>query len=178
MRRSTGSTGPRPSSSPSTIPPRSTPGATASSSPGTGRELGAHRGPVQSRSTGTPCRSWGSWGQTSTISRNDGTGSFGEAVTLGESPVDPDVLWVGMDDGNLQLSRDGGIYVDRGEWERPRIRTGHLRQPDHPVCHRSRVSLTPLSTPTGMATSPPISSERTTSASPGRPSWLGFLRVP
>lgn len=31
--------------------------------------------------------------------------------TVGESPVDPDVLWVGTDDGNLQVSRDGG-----GEW--------------------------------------------------------------
>jgi photosystem II stability/assembly factor-like uncharacterized protein len=43
-----------------------------------------------------------------TISRNDGTGSYGEAVSLGESPLDPNVLWVGMDDGNLQVSRDGG----------------------------------------------------------------------
>jgi len=43
-----------------------------------------------------------------TISRNDGTGSFGEAVAIGESPLDPDILWVGMDDGNLQVSRDGG----------------------------------------------------------------------
>jgi len=44
-----------------------------------------------------------------TISPNDGTGSYGEAVAIGESPVDPDVLWVGMDDGNLQVSRDGGV---------------------------------------------------------------------
>jgi photosystem II stability/assembly factor-like uncharacterized protein len=43
-----------------------------------------------------------------TISPNDGTGSYGEAVTLSESPVDPMVLWVGFDDGNLQVSRDGG----------------------------------------------------------------------
>lgn len=43
-----------------------------------------------------------------TISRNDGTGSFGEAVTLDESPVDAAVLWVGFDDGNLQVSRDHG----------------------------------------------------------------------
>jgi photosystem II stability/assembly factor-like uncharacterized protein len=43
-----------------------------------------------------------------TISRNDGTSSFGEATTLSESPVDPAVLWVGFDDGNLQVSRDGG----------------------------------------------------------------------
>jgi photosystem II stability/assembly factor-like uncharacterized protein len=42
------------------------------------------------------------------ISRNDGTGSFGEAVTIGESPLDANILWVGMDDGNLQVSRDGG----------------------------------------------------------------------
>jgi hypothetical protein len=43
-----------------------------------------------------------------TISPNDGTGSYGEAVTLSESPLDPMVLWVGMDDGNLQVTRDGG----------------------------------------------------------------------
>ena len=42
------------------------------------------------------------------ISRNDGTGSFGEAVTLDESPIDPAILWVGFDDGNLQVSRDRG----------------------------------------------------------------------
>ncbi|HSG48780.1 MAG TPA: hypothetical protein VLA43_13250, partial [Longimicrobiales bacterium] len=42
------------------------------------------------------------------ISRNDGTSSYGEAVTLSESPLDPDVLWVGLDDGNLQVTRDGG----------------------------------------------------------------------
>lgn len=42
------------------------------------------------------------------ISRNDGTSSFGEAVTLDESPLDPDVLWIGFDDGNLQVSRNGG----------------------------------------------------------------------
>jgi len=47
-------------------------------------------------------------GRDITISRNDGTGSFGEAVTLDESPIDPSVLWVGFDDGNLQVSRDGG----------------------------------------------------------------------
>lgn len=47
-------------------------------------------------------------GRDITISRNDGTGSFGEATTLSESPLTPAVLWVGLDDGNLQVSRDGG----------------------------------------------------------------------
>ncbi|HUG40790.1 MAG TPA: hypothetical protein VMM12_09905 [Longimicrobiales bacterium] len=43
-----------------------------------------------------------------TISRNDGTASYGEITTLAESPLDPAILWVGTDDGNVQLSRDGG----------------------------------------------------------------------
>jgi photosystem II stability/assembly factor-like uncharacterized protein len=42
------------------------------------------------------------------LSRNDGTSSFGEIVTIAESPLDPAVLWVGTDDGNVQVSRDGG----------------------------------------------------------------------
>ena len=42
------------------------------------------------------------------LSRNDGTSSYGEIVTLSESPLDPAVLWVGTDDGNVQVSTDGG----------------------------------------------------------------------
>ena len=42
------------------------------------------------------------------MSRNDGTSGYGEITVLAESPVDPQVLWVGTDDGNLQVSRDGG----------------------------------------------------------------------
>jgi photosystem II stability/assembly factor-like uncharacterized protein len=41
-------------------------------------------------------------------SKHDGYGSYGHIVTLAESPVLPGVLWVGTDDGNLQVSRDGG----------------------------------------------------------------------
>ncbi|NOY38568.1 MAG: glycosyl hydrolase [Chlorobi bacterium] len=29
-------------------------------------------------------------------------------ITINESPLDPDIIWVGTDDGNLQLTRDGG----------------------------------------------------------------------
>lgn len=47
-------------------------------------------------------------GRDITISANDGTGSFGEVVTIAESPLDPAILWLGFDDGNLQVSRDGG----------------------------------------------------------------------
>ncbi|MFW6192289.1 MAG: WD40/YVTN/BNR-like repeat-containing protein [Gemmatimonadota bacterium] len=42
------------------------------------------------------------------LSKHDGTASFSEITTIAESPMDPDVLWVGTDDGNVQVSRDGG----------------------------------------------------------------------
>ena len=42
------------------------------------------------------------------ISANDGVGGFGVIATLAESPLDMNVLWVGTDDGNVQLTRDQG----------------------------------------------------------------------
>ena len=41
-------------------------------------------------------------------SKNDGYTSYGYVVTIGESPMMPGVLWAGTDDGNVQMSRDGG----------------------------------------------------------------------
>ncbi len=41
-------------------------------------------------------------------SRNDGTESYGEITTIAQSPLERAVLWVGTDDGNVQVSRDGG----------------------------------------------------------------------
>jgi photosystem II stability/assembly factor-like uncharacterized protein len=43
------------------------------------------------------------------ISRNDGESTFSEITAFAESPLDPKVLWVGTDDGNVQLSLDGGV---------------------------------------------------------------------
>src|SRR5581483_3705577 len=40
--------------------------------------------------------------------KNDGVARWGTIVAIAESPVLPGVLWVGTDDGNLQVSRDGG----------------------------------------------------------------------
>jgi photosystem II stability/assembly factor-like uncharacterized protein len=42
------------------------------------------------------------------LSKNDGTSSYGEITSIAESPVDANVLWVGTDDGNIQVSRDAG----------------------------------------------------------------------
>src|SRR5690348_7317772 len=41
-------------------------------------------------------------------SKHDGYTGYGYIVTIGESPKMPGVLWVGTDDGNVQVSRDGG----------------------------------------------------------------------
>jgi len=42
------------------------------------------------------------------LSRNDGVVHFGTITTIAESPLKAAVLWVGTDDGNLQVSRDAG----------------------------------------------------------------------
>jgi photosystem II stability/assembly factor-like uncharacterized protein len=43
-----------------------------------------------------------------TLSRDDGVGDFGTITTLSESPLKAGVLYVGTDDGNVQMSPDGG----------------------------------------------------------------------
>src|SRR5919106_2048562 len=42
------------------------------------------------------------------LSKNDGAQSYSEILTIAESPLDAKILWVGTDDGNVQVSRDGG----------------------------------------------------------------------
>jgi photosystem II stability/assembly factor-like uncharacterized protein len=42
------------------------------------------------------------------MSRNDGVVHFGTITTLAESPLKAGILWAGTDDGNVQVSRDGG----------------------------------------------------------------------
>src|SRR5215470_9100939 len=43
-----------------------------------------------------------------TLSRNDGVEEYPTITTFSESPLTANVLWVGTDDGNLQVTRDGG----------------------------------------------------------------------
>ncbi|HEV1283849.1 MAG TPA: hypothetical protein VNU44_01000 [Bryobacteraceae bacterium] len=43
-----------------------------------------------------------------TLSRNDGVVAWPCITAIAESPVKAGVLWVGTDDGNVQMSRDGG----------------------------------------------------------------------
>jgi photosystem II stability/assembly factor-like uncharacterized protein len=41
-------------------------------------------------------------------SRNDGVSNWSTGASVAESPVVPGVLWFGSDDGNIQVSQDGG----------------------------------------------------------------------
>jgi photosystem II stability/assembly factor-like uncharacterized protein len=43
-----------------------------------------------------------------TLSRHDGVQEWPAITTVSESPVNKDVIYVGTDDGNLQVTRDGG----------------------------------------------------------------------
>jgi photosystem II stability/assembly factor-like uncharacterized protein len=43
-----------------------------------------------------------------TLSRNDGVGAWSTMVSVAESPLVPGLLWAGTDDGNIQVSQDGG----------------------------------------------------------------------
>ena len=45
-----------------------------------------------------------------TRSRHDGVENWPAITTIGESPLDRNVLWVGTDDGNLQVTRDGQTW--------------------------------------------------------------------
>ncbi|HZD04686.1 MAG TPA: hypothetical protein VE173_07205, partial [Longimicrobiales bacterium] len=51
------------------------------------------------------------------LAKNDGISSYGTITSIGESPLSADVVWAGTDDGNLQVTRDGGAtwsnVVDR-----------------------------------------------------------------
>jgi len=47
-------------------------------------------------------------GKAPMASKHDGAAAYSNIVTIAESPVMPGVLWVGTNDGNVQVSRDGG----------------------------------------------------------------------
>jgi len=48
-------------------------------------------------------------GKARMASKHDGAAAFSNIVTISESPVVPGIVWVGTNDGNLQVSRDGGL---------------------------------------------------------------------
>jgi len=45
-----------------------------------------------------------------TLSRDDGTSEYGNITTISESPKAPGTIYVGTDDGNVQMTTDGGAH--------------------------------------------------------------------
>ena len=55
-------------------------------------------------------------GEECILSRNDGVSSYSAIISIAESPLVPGLLWVGTDDGNIQLSEDGGAtWIEVGQ---------------------------------------------------------------
>jgi hypothetical protein len=50
----------------------------------------------------------GAPGDRTQLSKNDGVVAYSTIIAVSESPVMPGVVWAGTDDGNLQVSKDGG----------------------------------------------------------------------
>jgi photosystem II stability/assembly factor-like uncharacterized protein len=48
-------------------------------------------------------------GKAPMASKHDGAAAYSNVVTISESPVVPGIVWAGTNDGNVQLSRDGGL---------------------------------------------------------------------
>ncbi len=55
----------------------------------------------------------GTMPDSTTLSKHDGVSGYGEITAVAESPVTAGTLWVGADDGTVQVSRDdGGTWTD------------------------------------------------------------------
>ena len=72
-------------------------------------------------------------GRNITLSRNDGMSSFGNIFALAESPRKAGLLYAGTDDGNVQVSQDGGAtWANVTQRDRRRAQA-HVREPPHAV---------------------------------------------
>ena len=64
-------------------------------------------------------------GNVTQLSKNDGVVSYGTIVSISESPILPGIVWAGTDDGNLQVSRDGGVTFTEVGKNLPGLPAGH-----------------------------------------------------
>ena len=93
-------------------------------SPDLTKEIDRDTLPIMGRETGDE-----------TLSRHDGISTYGNITTIAESRQSPDVLYVGTDDGNLQVTTDGGAtwtnVVDRVPGLPPRTYVSRLETSRH-----------------------------------------------
>jgi photosystem II stability/assembly factor-like uncharacterized protein len=83
-------------------------GETWTMSPDLTRDIERDRVEVMGQRNDLPRCSQTNRGEECILSRNDGVSSYSTIVSVAESPLVPGLLWVGTDDGNIQVSRDGG----------------------------------------------------------------------
>ncbi len=90
------------------------------------------------------------------VAKNASTAFFGNASALAESPKKEGLIYVGTDDGLVQVTEDGGKNWRKIE-KFPGVRRHGLRQPHHHFKsrreHRLRRVLTIIRTPTSSLTS-------------------------
>ena len=77
--------------------PSNTRGDTWTASPDLTRNIGRNDRPIMGVAGNAPM-----------ASKHDGAASYSNIVTIGESPLVAGIVWVGTNDGNVQVSRDGG----------------------------------------------------------------------
>lgn len=63
------------------------------------------------------------------VSKNDGISAFSTITAISESPAMAGVVWAGTDDGNLQVSRDGGATFTNVAANLPGLPSGALSGP-------------------------------------------------
>ena len=68
----------------------------------------------------------GAPGDRTQLSKNDGVVSYSTIISVAESPVMPGVVWAGTDDGNVQVSRDGGLTFTEVGKGMPGLPANHL----------------------------------------------------
>ena len=59
-----------------------------------------------------------------TLSRHDGQSRYGTIATVSESPLSAEIIWVGTDDGNVQVTRDRGATWTNVASAVPRVPDG------------------------------------------------------
>jgi photosystem II stability/assembly factor-like uncharacterized protein len=65
-------------------------------------------------------------GDRTMLSKNDGVVAYSTIISISESPVMPGVVWAGTDDGNLQVSRDGGTSFTEVGKNLPGLPANHV----------------------------------------------------
>ena len=106
------------------------------------------------------------------MSANDGTSTFGNMISIEESPLDPMVVYAGTDDGNLQVTRDGGATWTNAAPNMPGV-PDQLYMTRIVASHADAGPCGWRETTTATTTWPRTCTSRTTSASRGGRSRTG-----